>query len=189
MTPKLRIRGLGTLTEYAFSATGPVTPLQDTETNDNAKDHEARGEILNGTDTYEYSGVPTGFEAEHPWELDIDIDVGNGWKDWRPTYLNAATVEIRAIDRENATYLFRFPGDGMVIRAGQNEENDVIVDIENTFGTGHSIKGNTDSYEFWPPFGLEMISDHPCEWRIPDAKDPNLREWTKLTAYIPEMSV
>lgn len=188
MSPKLSVGGMGTLTGYAFSATGPVTPLEDTEPNDNAADGEARGEIVGGVDTYEFSGVPTGFEADYPWELDLDLDLGNGWKDWRPTYLNAGTVEVRATSG-NATYLFRMPEPGMVIRTGEDEDNDVIVNGPNTFGTGHSVSEDMDSYRFWPPFGLEIVADNPAEWRIPDAKSPSLRNWTPVTVYVPEMSV
>lgn len=173
--------------KYALHSTGDI---QHAEGNEDIDGNVVHGEIYGQTDEIAASGVPIGFEAERPWDLDVDLDMGDGYEDWRPTWLNAGTIELRASDG-NATYWFRMSEPGMVIRGDDVEANDVIVTQENTFGTGHSI-GGIDSFRFWPPFGIEVTADNPAEWRIPDAdpdRSPHLAEWTDVTVYVPEMKV
>lgn len=137
-------------------------PGSDTEGSDDAHAHEAIGSISTGEDIYQFMGVPTAFDADSPWEIDLYLDMGTGWVEWMPTFLNAADVEVRS---EGAHYILTVAEPGMILRDELADAPDEVVTGPNTIGAGN-VKGGTDSWRVWPPVGLFGVADNPAQYRV-----------------------
>lgn len=177
--PQLYVGGTGTLTGYEFSASGPVRPGPKTEKNDTAKHHEGSGEILDGVDIWDFSGVPTGFDGDHPWSLDLYLNLGTGWVEFVPTFLNAVDVEIRS---EGAHYMLVISEPGMILRGSKADKPDQVTTQPNTVFNGN-VRGGKDSVRVWPPVGLQGVADNPAQYRVEDG------EWQYMAVVSPSMGV
>lgn len=172
---KLRIGGTGTLSNYSARFTGPVDALDDTERNDDARDHEITGEIVDGVDTYGCKGVPLAFataDDANAWTLDLDIDLGEGWVEQVPTDLNAGLFEIRG---KGHYRLWMTNDTGMIVRRKYADKPDQIADEANTVAVGN-VRGGTDSFKAWPPEAVVAKGDSDAEWRIANAADSSWRD-------------
>lgn len=166
----------GEWVEYSFRASGPIQ--RDSGEQEEVSGHEITGTVGPGEDEIPFSGVPLDFEADKPWSLDIKLDMGAGFVDWRPTHLNALTVEVR----REGWYELSVPEPGMIFK-GEAPEHDGVLTDSNTFAAGNVV-GGLDRWVVWPHVGLDVRGDHDLEWRY--ANPPT--EWETVSGYAPEMS-
>lgn len=165
--------------DYKFHSSGPITNADDAH--EDVDGNVVKGHLSTGDDVITFKGVPVGFEASAPWDLDIKLDLGNGYGDIVPTFLNAVTVEIRS---QGAHYWISHTYPGMILRDSEADDKDSIMDVDNTFVCGNVRNGGVDSWRVWPHVGFDIQSDHDI-----DVKFGGQDEWTTLSGYTPEMSL
>jgi hypothetical protein len=163
--------------DYQFRSSGPIQNVEDAH--ENVEGNTVEGHLSTGNDKIAFDGVPTSFTASDPWELDLWLNMGVGFTDMVPSYLNAAEIEVRS---EGAHYMLSVPAPGMLLRGGKADKPDTILTPNNTIACGN-VRGGADSYRVWPPLNVSGIADNPAEFNN-HATDEG---WQQMTVVKPAL--
>ena len=125
--------------------------------------------------------MPTAFDADRPWEIDIELDMGSGeFVEFMPTYLNTAVLEITS---DGAHYQITTSGTGMILRGDKTNDNDGVLDEANQLIAGRVAEGGIDSWRVWPAAGFDVVADGPAQMRLANPET----DWVDVPVFVPEM--